>query len=249
MGVLRNSFNKLKFYWSINWTKTLYFNFKKFPFATAKKLPFVFFGKVKFHDISGEIVINTPIESGLFGFGHHFEKHKTSKGVAEFNLSGKLTINGPMHMGKDVFFSVEKDALCEFGYMACLGSDVRFLCTNHITLGDWTGIGYQSQVIDTNSHPMKNSETGELYPISAPIHLGSHNAVSNRVSIMPNTTTPDYCVIASNSLCSKDYSLLGNNVLIGGVPAKLIKQNYTRDWEAEKPLLKKYKIIEMGLFR
>ncbi len=242
---LRYLMGRLRFYFSINWTKTLYFNFKKFPFATARKLPFVFFGKVSFHDISGEIVFNAPVESGMFGFGHRFEKARKSKGVAEFGLKGKLVLNGPMHIGKDVFFSIDENAYCEFGYMACLGSDVKLICTQKIILGDWTGIGYESQIIDTNAHPMKNSVTGEYYPISSPIVMGSHNAVSNRVSIMPNTVTPDFCVIASNSLCNKDYTDLGNNILLGGVPAKLIKNNYTRDWENEKALLKQYKIIRM----
>ncbi|WP_409687184.1 acyltransferase [Flavobacterium sp.] len=245
MGLLRNLYQKMQLYYSINWTKTLYFNFKKFPFQTARKLPCVFFGKVNFQDISGEIILNAPIESGMFGFGHHFEIAQKSKGMAEFILKGKLIINGPVHMGKDVLLYIAKNAVCEMGYMSCLGSNVKLICTNKITIGDWTGIGYESQIIDTNSHPMKNSITGQYYPISSPIILGTHNAVSNRVSIMPNTSTPDFCVIASNTVCNKDYSGLGNNILIGGVPAKLIKNDYTRDWEGEKELLKKYKIIRM----
>jgi len=236
---------RMGFYFSINWTKTVYFNFKKFPFTTARKLPFIFFGKVSFQDISGEIVFKVPVERGMFGFGQHFEKAHKSKGIAEFCLKGKLVLNGPMHIGKDVFLFIDEHAYCEFGYMACLGSDVKLICTQKIILGDWTGIGYESQIIDTNSHPMKNSETGEYYPISSPILMGSHNAVSNRVSIMPNTITPDFCVIASNTLCNKDYTNLGNNILLGGVPAKLIKNNYTRDWDGEKELLKKYKIIKL----
>jgi acetyltransferase-like isoleucine patch superfamily enzyme len=236
-------YQKLKFYYSINWIKTLYFNFKKFPFQTARKLPCVFFGKVNFQDISGEIILNAPVESGMFGFGHHFEIAQKSKGIAEFVLKGRLVINGPVHIGKDVFLYIAKDAVCEFGYMSCLGSNVKLICMDRITIGDWTGIGYESQIIDTNSHPMKNSVTGEYYPITSPIVLGSHNAVSNRVSIMPNTSTPDFCVIASNSVCNRDYIGLGNNILIGGVPARLIKNDYTRDWEGEKELLKKYKII------
>ena len=241
---LRYIFEGIKFYYSINWTKTLYFNFKKFPFSIAKKFPVFFYGKVKFQGINGEIIINAPIKRGMFGFGQKFEKATKSKGIAEFSLLGKLVLNGPIHMGKDVFFAIENNAYCEFGYMSCLGSDVKLICTDKIIIGDWSGIGYESQIIDTNSHPMKNSETGEYYPLTGPIFIGTHNAVSNRVSIMPNTKTPDYCVIASNTLCNKDYTSLGNNILLGGIPAKLIKNNYTRDWEGEKELLKKYKIIK-----
>ena len=239
---LRLFYHKMKFYYSVNWIKTLHFNFKKFPFPVAKKLPVFFYGKVKFHNIQGEIIINAPIKKGMFGFGYQYELAKKSKGIAEFSLMGKLVLKGPIHTGKDVFFYIGKDAYCELGYMSCLGSDVKLICTNKITIGDWTGIGYESQIIDTNSHPMKNSLTNEYYPISAPIIVGSHNAVSNRVSIMPNTKTPDYCVIASNSLCNKDYTSFGENILIGGVPSKFIKNNYTRDWQGEKELLKRYRI-------
>lgn len=239
---------KIKFLLSVNWTKTIYFNFKMFPFSIAKKLPFVFFGKVHFHELKGEVIINKKIKTGMIGFGHKFEKSKKSKGIAEFTLNGKLVLNGPLHIGKDVFFYIGDNAYCEFGYMSCLGSDVKLICTNNIIIGDWTGIGYESQIIDTNSHPMMNSETGEYYPISEPIKLGTHNAISNRVTIMSNTKTPDFCVIASNSLCNKNYSTLGSNILIGGLPAKLIKNNYTRDWENEKELLIKYKSINLNLF-
>jgi hypothetical protein len=61
---------------------------------------------------------------------------------------------------------------------------------------------------------------------------------------MPNTITPDHCVVASNSLCNKDYTSLGNYILIGGIPAKLLQDNYARDWEGEKEALLKNKIIE-----
>ena len=70
----------------------------------------MFFGKVNFQDISGEIVLNAPTESGMFGFGHHFEKAQKSKGIAEFVLKGKMILNGPMHMGKDVFLCIENTA-------------------------------------------------------------------------------------------------------------------------------------------
>lgn len=235
--------SKLKLYWSVNWTKTVYFNFKMFPLSVARKLPVIFYGPVSFGPLSGKIIFNTRIKNGLVGFGQRFELPRKSKGTAEFSVLGEITFNGPMHTGKDVFFYVGEGASCEFGYMSALGSDVKFICTHRIVLGDWTGIGYESQIIDTNAHPMKNTETGELYPMQAPIVLGSHNAVSNRVSFMPGTVTPSRCVIASNSLCNRDYTKLGENVLIGGIPAKLIRKNYSRDWENEMELLKRYKII------
>jgi hypothetical protein len=60
---------------------------------------------------------------------------------------------------------------------------------------------------------------------------------------MSNTITPDFCTIASNSLTNKNYTSLGRNTLIGGLPAKLIKENISRDWEGERESLEKNLII------
>lgn len=228
---------RLKFFYSVNWRKTLYFNYKMLPYEQAKKLPFYFYGKVKFSGLSGSVSIDAPIKRAMIGFGQKFEQKSKSKGIAEVVINGALKFNGHAHFGHDVLLIIKKGAYCEFGFMGCLGSDVKLICTNRIVLGNWTGIGYESQLVDTNSHPMINSKTGEAYPMSGPIQLGSYNAVSNRVSIMSNTKTPDHCVIASNSLCNKDYTNLGSEVLIGGVPAKLIKKDFIRDWESEKEQL------------
>jgi len=242
----RLQYLKLKFFFSINWIKTLYFNFKMLPYDIAKKLPIYFYGSVKFTSLKGSVKIDAPIKRGMIGFGQIFEKMTVEKGVAEINLEGTLVFKGHAHFGKDCIVWIDKGAYCEFGFMGCLGSNVKLFCTEKIVIGNWTGIGYESQIIDTNSHPMKNTLTGEYYAVKGEISLGDYNAISNRVSIMPNTKTPNNCVIASNSLCNTDYTSLGENVLIGGMPAKLIKNNFARDWDMEKDLLMKYKRVKLN---
>lgn len=239
----RRLYHKFRRYYGVNWSKTLWFNFKKFPFSTARKLPVFLYGKVFLQSIEGEIVINGPIKTGMIGFGQKFEIERVSKGIAQLSLYGKLIFNGHAFFGLDVILFVGEKASCEFGYMSCIGSSVKLICTHKVYIGDWTSLGHESQIMDTNFHPMKNSLTGEHYPQEGPIHLGHYNAVSNRVSIMQNTRTPNFCVVASNSLCNKDYTNLGNNILIGGLPSKLLQINYSRDWEVEKEALKKYLMV------
>jgi len=245
---LRKLYRKFKkkhhFFWSVNWLKTYYFNYKMFPYAVARKLPVFFYGKVAFTELSGKVTIEAPVRRAMIGFGQKFEKMSRSSRTAELNLAGHLHFKSNAHIGLDCFVHVANNAYCEFGFMGCLGSNVKLICTEKIVLGDWCGIGYESQVIDTNAHPMMDTETKELYPMTAPIELGSYNSISNRVSIMLGTKTSDHCVVASNSLCNKDYSDLGAYILIGGVPAKLIKNNFARDWDGEKERLLKNKRVQ-----
>ena len=225
---------KIKFFLKVNWIKTIYFNFKKFPFSIAKKLPVFFYGKVKFQDISGEVIINAPIRRGMIGFGQPYEMNTIHKGIAEIMLAGKLICRGNIQFGKDYFIYIKQNAILEMGNMASMGSSGKIICTKSVFFGDYARIGSESQVIDTNFHQMFNTFTNEKFPISAPIKIGKFNFISNRVTILSKTITPNFCTIASNSLCTKDYTTLGENILIGGVPAKLLKTNISRDWESEK---------------
>ena len=233
----RTSYHKFQFYCKVNWVKTLYFNFKKFPFETAKKLPVYFYGRVKFTSIKGDIQIEGNVQKGMIGFGQPYELNSAHKGIAEIFILGKLTFKGKFQFGKDCFVFVGENAICELGNMASMASNGKIICTEKIVLGDYARFGSEAQIIDTNFHDLVDTQTGEKLQKSAPIFIGNYNFISNRVSIMKGTQTPNFCTIASNSLCTKDYKNLGENILIGGVPAKLIRSNISRDWAGEKQLL------------
>jgi acetyltransferase-like isoleucine patch superfamily enzyme len=234
---------KLKFYWSVNWTKTLYFNFKKFPYCIAKKLPVFFYGKVKLTEISGVIEIAAPIRKGMIGFGQPYEMNTIHKGIAEINITGKLVFKGHMQFGKDYFVYIGKKGYCELGHMASMASDAKLIAIESIVLGDFARFGSESLIIDTNFHQMIDTSTGERYKITQPIVIGNYNYIGTRVSIMSGTQTPNYCTVASNSLCNKDFSKLEENILLAGMPAKLIRKTISRDWKGECEALEDYLTI------
>ena len=240
---LRNIKRKFKIARKVNWVKTLYFNFKMFSFSIARKLPVFFYGSIKFTSLKGEITIKAPIKSGMVGFGQPYEKTTRYRGIAELFLEGKLIINGHIQFGKDCFVYVKKDAQLQMGHMASIASLGKIICTHSITLGTWARIGSESQLMDTNFHQMIDTSTNEKIHTTSTITIGNYNFISNRVSIMSNTFTPDFCTIASNSLTNKNYTALGENTLIGGLPAKLLKENISRDWEGERESLEKNLII------
>ncbi|OXA76662.1 hypothetical protein SAMN05444397_101150 [Flavobacterium aquidurense] len=239
----RSFYHKFRFYCKVNWIKTLYFNFKKFPFETARKLPVFFYGRVKFTSIKGEIQIEGNIQKGMIGFGQPYELNSAHKGIAEIFILGKLTFKGKFQFGKDCFVFVGENAICELGNMASMASNGKIICTEKIVLGDYARFGSEAQIIDTNFHDLIDTQTDEKLQKSAPIFIGNYNFGSNRVSIMKGTQTPNFCTIASNSLCTKDYKSLGENILIGGIPAKLIRSNISRDWEGEKQQLDDFLMI------
>ncbi len=243
-GKYRAFKRKWKFFWSVNWIKTYYFNYKKFPYSIARKLPVFFYGKVKLSSIKGNIIIDAPIKKAMIGFGQPYELVSRSKRTAQLVLEGTFVFKGHVQFGIDYFIFIAKDAYCELGHLASMASNGKIICKEKIVLGNYARIGSEAQLIDTNFHQMMNTHTGEKYPMTAPIELGNYNFVSNRVTIMQKTKTPNYCTIASNTLCNKDYTKFGENILIGGIPAKLLKENISRDWEGEQERLEDNLIVK-----
>ncbi|TNJ43603.1 transferase [Tamlana fucoidanivorans] len=215
------------------------------PFKTAKKLPVFFYGNVKFTSLLGSVEIDAEIKPAMIGFGQPYEMTTRSMGIAEIFLEGKVRFNGNVCLGKDMFFYTAKNALLEIGHMSTIASSSKIICTNKIIIMEWVQIGSESQIIDTNFHSMKNTLTQEVYPKTGEIKLGSYNYMGNRVSIMQNTITPNYFTVASNSLCNKDYTTLGSNTMVGGYPAKLIKENISRDWEDECERLEQHLTVKL----
>jgi acetyltransferase-like isoleucine patch superfamily enzyme len=227
---------------SVNWLKTIYFNYKKFPPHIARKLPVYFYGKVKFTNISGYIELPKDIKKGMIGFGQRYEMNSLSSGIAELHLYGKITFSGYTQFGKDYFIYVDEDATLSFGNMASLGYRGRIICTNTIRLGDYARLGSECQIIDTNFHEIIDVTTQKAFKMSHPITIGDYNFISNRVTFLGKAQTPEHTIVASNSLVNNNLLDLGPNCMIGGVPSKKIKSNVTRNWEAEQPLFETLKV-------
>lgn len=224
-------YHRLQYYFSVNWIKTIYFNFKKFPFSVAVKLPVFFFGQMTFQSLKGTVIIDAPIKKGMISFGKRFEKFSRSKGIAELSIDGTITFKGYALFGKDCLIAVEENSHLEIGHRSGMGNSGKLICTEQITLGNNVRISFESQIMDSHFHQMVDTLTGEKSALSAPIQIGNNNFLGNRVSILPGTMTPDFCTVASNSVCNKDYRNLGENILIGGVTSKLLKAHISRDWQ------------------
>jgi len=233
MGLGTKIFNVLKFYWSINWIKTLYFNFKLLPLQQASKLPVVFYGAVTFRGLKGKLVINKPLKFGMVGFGQRYELISVSKRSAQLTLNGTFIVNGHLQFGLDYMVYIGPNATLEMGHLSSLGANGKIICMDSIKFGSYARVGFESQIIDTSFHELEDTITKEKKALTGPITLGNYNFIGNRVSVMKGSHTPDQCTISSSSLVNKDFSGLDQNVLLGGIPAKHLKSNIRRDWASE----------------
>jgi acetyltransferase-like isoleucine patch superfamily enzyme len=222
-------FRYIKIFFQLNIIKTLFFNFKVFPFKTAIKLPVFFYGSVKFASITGNISINSgDIKHGMIVFGSKDENIIATRDPVRLFITGKLVFNGTCRFSLASQIVVWDNGSLEIGDNAWFGTYTRIVAFNQIIIGDNLLASWECQIFDTDFHFIKDVRKDLIYNNCNPVHIGNNNWIGNRTTILKGTTLPNFCIVASNSLCNKDYTgTCPEYSAIGGIPAQLLKEGIT----------------------
>ena len=103
-----------------------------------------------------------------------------------------------------------------------IGHEVIFdrVFTDQITIGDNSSIGDRA-IITAHANIPSNTILKKIYPRKVqPTTIGKGVWVMPNVTIIPGVTIGDESVIATGSVVTKD---VPPRVLVGGVPAKILK--------------------------
>ena len=96
---------------------------------------------------------------------------------------------------------------------------LNIMCAKKITIGNGVRIGRNVSIRDWNGpHVIINS----TYRNHAPVQIGDHVWLCSGCSILPGVTIGEGAVVAANSTVTRDVPA---HSLVGGSPAKIIKEN------------------------
>jgi len=228
-NIIKIIWRSLKWFNSINWHKTIYFNFRMLPIHEAKNLPIIFYGKINIVSLTGKLILDTPLKFGIVKFGENLEMLRRNFKKAEIRIDGTFCIKGSFSTGNDYLICVLKNSYLEIGEGSYLGNFTKIIATNYIKIGKGFRFGFDSQISDSNYHYTVDLESKKVARFNGKIIIGDYCWVGNRSSIMKGTTTPCNLIIASYSILNKDYTItVPENSLIAGQPAKLIRKNMIR---------------------
>lgn len=159
---------------------------------------------------------------GKFGtFGHSLRELPWIKGKLYINNSGTV------HMGKRVRiigkpwatqFTVEKGAVLEIGDNTFINAGVGIAACQRVTIGDDVKIGPRTSILDSTYHQLDINDEEDL---RKPITIQNNVWIGTRCTILPGVTIGENSVVAAGSLVNRD---VPKNVLVAGVPAKIIRQ-------------------------
>lgn len=208
---------------------TIYFNFKMLPWRQAIRLPFDLGGKIKFIRLNGRIKILGPVSTSMIKIGFHGSDMFPNT-TTTIDLSGELEIKGRnIRIGRGSLLRIETNGTCIFKNNSLIGANALILCEDEIEIGANLISAWNCQIMDTDTHSILDIETNTVGTRYVPIKIEDDCWIGNHVIINKGTILPSNTIVASNSLCNKDYSKVINSYcIIGGIPARLISTGKQR---------------------
>lgn len=134
----------------------------------------------------------------------------------------RLGVKGQMYRFSTSTIVVGKYSNITLGDQAEINTGCFLLASEKIIIGDNSTLAYQVTVL-TSADP--NSKYGKLvrvYPVvKKPVIIGHDCWIGARATILPGVTIGNFCVVAAGAVVTRN---VPDYTVVGGVPAKVIKQ-------------------------
>ncbi len=208
-----------------NWPAIFYLNFKMLPFHKAIHLPIDIYGKVRFEKLTGRLSLNGRVlRAGMIKIGSQgSDMFPNSNCVV--SIEGTVEITDTLIVGTGSSFISKKGSKIRFGSNAIFGARNIIFCEQEMNFGDDFLTSWDCQIMDTDTHDVVDCITSEFRPSVKPVSFGEHVWLGNGVIVNKGTKLPSNTIVASRSLCNKDYTDIGEYSILAGSPAKVVAKN------------------------
>jgi hypothetical protein len=182
----------------------------------------------------GKIIITKPF------INFKINKHKTSElsingnfriiphlsgnspVVISMGMNSKFIVGGDFMVGQGVMFGLGANSILSIGgkYLESdsgITADTRILVYRKIEIGKDFICAWNVLITDSDWHQISGQEH------HADIRIGDHVWIANSNNILKGSTIGNNCIVASNSKIMN--KIFPDNVLIGGIPPKILKAN------------------------
>lgn len=129
--------------------------------------------------------------------------------------NSKIILNGNFLLLSGHQIHIDDNATLELG-SGYINHDSKVICKEYISIGHNTFIAEDVRIIDTDGHTLMNSIK------TKPIIIGDNVWIGMRSTVLKGVRIGNGSVVAAGSLVLND---VPERCLVGGVPAKLLKEN------------------------
>lgn len=180
----------------------------------------------------------TELDKLMAGDEYYFLDEQVAKRKAraaqlcqEFNQIPATNPDAQTQKIKEIFgstgkrVSVQATFNCDYGQNIHVGEDflsnynLTILDIAPVTMGHNVMIGPNVDIYTVN-HPMTAEGRRKYLAQASPVTIGNDVWIGGKVAIMPGVTIGNNVIIAAGAVVTKD---VADNTLVGGVPARKIK--------------------------
>lgn len=122
----------------------------------------------------------------------------------------------------------DNQCLISIGERTFVGHHSHLACTedgSRLIVGDDSMLSSYVQIRTGDSHSILDIE-GKRINTAQSVIIGNHCWIGEGSKVMKGVTLEGDDVVSTGAICTKSF---GKNVLLGGIPAKIIKENITWD--------------------
>ena len=198
--------------------KSIYFNYRCLPFEQARKLPVRVRYDTKFGILDkNSICINGTCKRSMITLGYRGGKFVAeNRGYISIS-GGKMIFNGTCNFGEGFGIAVESGEL-QFGKNFYANRNLLIECQKKVSFGSDVLLGWNVSIRDTDGHSINGK------PFKEKIMVKNHVWIASDVTVLKGSVISEGSVIACNStVCG--LKMQENKCLVGGTPAKIIKNN------------------------
>lgn len=204
--------------------KIIWFNFHYLPFSQAIRLPILLY-KPQFKHCKGNIKISGAARFGQIRLGFPAMSSYPDTGIIWNNMGGS------MHIAKDATINIGNASSV---YIHTLGrivfrgnfratSAAKIICCHCIKFGKNVLIGWDNLMTDCDFHSLTLVNHGGGKNAFAPISIGDNVWIGLQTLTLKGACLPSNVVVAARTLLNKDYTKYGEYALLGGSPARKLK--------------------------
>ncbi|GAA2966533.1 sugar O-acetyltransferase [Lentilactobacillus parakefiri] len=159
------------------------------------------------------------------------DRRKTRLLVDAFNQSAREDPEQGSRLIKQIFHQtgrkvdLQSPFQCDYGYTVSVGENFfanygcTFIDVGKITIGKNAMLGPNTSIYSVN-HPLGAEERNQNYEYPGNVTIGDNLWVGGNATIVPGVTLGNNVVVAAGAVVTKSF---GDNVLIGGNPARILK--------------------------
>lgn len=166
---------------------------------------------------------NINIEGQIFGKPAGVEQKLKIRGKGSCTIGKNCffgTIIGGRSYGETEFQMKYENSKIVFGDNIATNNNLFVCSTQSIIIGSDTVIGERVTIFDFEGHGLRATERKQIGEKGTVI-IGNNVWIGNNVTILKNTVVGDNTIIAAGAVVTGKFP---SNVIIGGIPAKIIKE-------------------------